>query len=112
MAPNYEVHDNIRLFDGRIRLSRGFLTDFCRRYHVQRLSFFGSVLRDDFRHDSDVDVLVEFDGSQPVGFFTIARMEQELTAALGRPVDVRTPAGLSRYFREEVLRTAQLAHGQ
>lgn len=63
---------------------------------------FGSVLRDDFRPDSDVDVLVEFEPAARVGYFEMSRMELELSELLGRRVDLRTPAELSRYFRDRV----------
>jgi len=74
----------------------------CRRYHVRRLALFGSVLRDDFGPESDVDVLVEFEqGRTPgLGFF---RLEGELAALLGRRVDLNTKASLSRHFRDRVL---------
>ena len=74
----------------------------CRRYHVRRLSLFGSVLRNDFGPQSDVDVLVEFEhGRTPgLGFF---RLEEELSALLGRRVDLNTKASLSRHFRDGVL---------
>ena len=74
----------------------------CRRYHVRRLALFGSVLRDDFSPQSDVDVLVEFEpGRTPgLGFF---RLEHELASLLGRRVDLNTKASLSRHFRDRVL---------
>jgi hypothetical protein len=74
----------------------------CRRYHVRRLALFGSVLRDDFGPESDVDVLVEFEhGRTPgLGFF---RLENELAALLGRRVDLNTRASISRHFRDRVL---------
>lgn len=78
------------------------LAALCRRFHVRRLSLFGSVLREDFGPQSDVDVLVEFDaGRTPgLGFF---RLEEELSALLNRRVDLNTRASLSRYFRDRVL---------
>jgi len=81
--------------------------EFCRRNRVRRLSFFGSVLRDDFGPASDVDVLVEFEPEATVGYFSMSRMEHELTEMLGRRVDLRTPMELSRYFRDQVLAGAQ-----
>lgn len=74
---------------------------FCRRNHIRKLSFFGSVLRTDFAPDSDVDVLVEFEpGCVPgLAFF---RMQRELSEILGRKVDLNTSEDLSRYFREKV----------
>jgi predicted nucleotidyltransferase len=79
---------------------------FCRRNRVRRLSLFGSILRDDFGSTSDVDVLVEFEPGRVPGFLGMARLELELGHLLSRKVDLRTPAELSRYFREEVLREA------
>jgi len=81
---------------------------FCRSNHIRKLSLFGSVLRDDFRPDSDIDVLVEFDAGRTPGFFDLMRMERELSQMIGgRKVDLRTPQDLSRYFRDEVVAHAQ-----
>ncbi len=84
------------------------LAAFCRKHRVSRLALFGSVLRDDFRPDSDVDVLVEFQPGARAGFLKLAEMELELGAMLGRKVDLRTPGELSRYFRDEVLANAEV----
>ncbi len=80
----------------------------CRRNHIRRLAFFGSVLRADFRPDSDIDVLVEFDPGHVPGlsFFS---MEAELGRLLGRKVDLHTPASLSHHFRDQVLSEAEAA---
>lgn len=79
--------------------------------HVRRLALFGSVLRDDFRPDSDVDVLVEFEPGHVPGLLRLAGMEHELSELFGgRRVDLRTPADLSRYFRDEVLSTARIQY--
>ncbi len=83
------------------------ITEFCRRNRIRRLSFFGSVLRDDFGPASDVDVLVEYQPGAMVGYFSMSRMEQELAEMFGRRVDLRTPKELSRYFRDQVLADAQ-----
>ncbi len=61
----------------KIKIPRQALTEFCRRYQVQKLALFGSVLRDDFRVDSDVDVLVAFQPTAQVGFITFSRMQRE-----------------------------------
>ena len=82
---------------------------FCREYHIQRLALFGSVLRDDFRPDSDVDVLVEFAPGTRTGF-RFFRMQEELSKILGRRVDLNTPGCLSPYFREAVLTEAEVIH--
>jgi predicted nucleotidyltransferase len=91
----------------RIVLPDDVVADFCRRHHIRRLALFGSVLRDDFRPESDVDVLVEFEPGHCVGFITFAGMENELSDLIGRKVDLNTPAGLSMYFREEALAEAE-----
>lgn len=87
------------------------LAAFCRRRHIRRLAFFGSVLRPDFRPDSDVDVLVEFEPAGLPGLFGMARMERELSELLGgRKIDLRTPEDLSPYFRKSVLDEAEVRH--
>lgn len=96
-----------------LELPPEFLVDFCRRYHVRRLSLFGSVLRDDFRPDSDIDVLVEFEPEHAVDFFMVFDMEEELSQALGgRRVEINTPNSLSRYFRDEVAAGAEVQYAQ
>jgi predicted nucleotidyltransferase len=79
---------------------------FCRRHGVARLSLFGSILRDDFGPESDVDVLVEFLPNASPSLFDMGRMQQELVEMLGRGVDLKTPDFLSRYFRNRVMREA------
>ncbi len=86
------------------------IADFCRRHAITRLSLFGSVLREDFSPSSDIDVLVEFLPGKAPGFIAFAGMQMELSKILGRTVDLRTPADLSGYFRDEVLREARLLH--
>ena len=87
------------------------LGEFCRQHHIRRLSLFGSVLRNDFRPDSDVDVLVEFEPGHVPGLFGISRMARELSPLLGgRTVDLRTSEDLSRYFRDEVLALAEVQY--
>ncbi|WP_017716379.1 nucleotidyltransferase family protein [Kamptonema formosum] len=93
-----------------IHIPHDRIAEFCRRNHISKLSLFGSVLRSDFRPDSDVDMLVEFEPGQKVGFFKLAGMEIELTEMLGRKVDLRTPGELSRYFRQKVLDSAQVIY--
>jgi predicted nucleotidyltransferase len=93
----------------KIEIPRQQLADFCVRHHIRRLSLFGSVLRDDFRPDSDVDVLVEFEPGHTPGLAFFA-MQDELSAILDRSVDLNTLAFLSPYFREEVLRDAEPAY--
>jgi predicted nucleotidyltransferase len=94
----------------RIDVDDDAIAEFCRRHGIKQLAFFGSVLRDDFGPESDVDVLVQFEPGVSAGFFAIARMQDELARILGRPVDLRTPNGLSRYFRDRVVREAETAY--
>ena len=91
----------------RIDIPRDTIAEFCRRNHIRRLALFGSVLRDDFRPESDVDVLVEFEPDARVGLMGLARMEIELSELLGRKVDMNTPGFLCDYFRDEVLAEAE-----
>ena len=86
------------------------IAEFCRRNHIRRLALFGSVLRDDFGPDSDVDVLVEFEPGTRVGLLRLAGMEMELGALLGRKVDLNTPGFLSDDFRDRVLAEAEVAY--
>ncbi len=80
---------------------------------IRRLALFGSVLRDDFRADSDVDVLIEFEPESRVGLLGLARMERELSGLLGgRKVDIRTVQDLSRYFRDDVIAGAEVQYAQ
>ncbi len=95
-----------------LSVSKEKLAAFCTRHHIRKLAFFGSVLRNDFQPDSDVDVLVEFEPGHTVGLLRMAGLEMELSEMLGRKADLRTPGDLSRYFREEVLRTAEVQYVQ
>ncbi len=90
----------------RLSIDRSVVADFCKRHHVRRLAFFGSVLRDDFGPHSDVDVLVEFEPGHVPGF-AFFDMQEELAGIIGRAVDLHTPGSLSRYFRDRVVREAQ-----
>ncbi len=90
----------------RIRIPARPLAELCRRHGIARLSLFGSVLREDFGPDSDVDVLIEFLPGVRCGLLGMARIERELAELIGRAVDLRTPGDLSRYFRERVVQEA------
>ncbi|MEP7292927.1 MAG: nucleotidyltransferase family protein [Chloroflexota bacterium] len=94
----------------QIAIPEQVLAEFCRRYHIGRLSLFGSVLRDDFRADSDVDVLIEFEPGKTVDFFTFSDMQDELSTILGYEVDLNTPNFLSRYFRDQVIQQARVLY--
>jgi predicted nucleotidyltransferase len=88
------------------------IAEFCRKHHIRKLSFFGSVLRADFSPESDVDVLVDFIPGKGPGFFGLSHMELELSDIIGRKVDLRTPNELSRYFRDEVLSSARTEYAE
>jgi predicted nucleotidyltransferase len=89
-----------------LTFSTDALAAICRRHAVSRLSAFGSVLRDDFRAESDIDLLVEFEAGRTPGFGFFS-LQEELTRLFGRPVDLNTRASLSPYFRDRVLYEAR-----
>jgi hypothetical protein len=94
-------------------ISRERIAAFCQENGVRRLAIFGSALRDDFRPESDVDVLVEFESDRIPGLLGVARMERELSLLFdGRRVDLRTPEDLSRYFRQRVLDEAEVQYAR
>ena len=90
----------------RIAIPTAEIEAFCRRHHIRRLALFGSVIRDDFTPDSDIDVLVEFEPGNSPGYAFFG-MQDELSDLLGRQVDLNTPQDLSKYFRDEVLAEAE-----
>lgn len=90
-----------------ISVSKEQLASLCRRYHVQRLALFGSALRDDFRSDSDIDVLVTFEPDAQIGFLALSRLRRELEALFNRPVDLVPQEGLKPLIRESVLASAE-----
>jgi uncharacterized protein len=93
-----------------LHIPKDRLAEICQSYGVARLSLFGSVLTDRFGPESDVDMVVEFLPGARIGLFEMSALEEELSQLLGRSVDLRTPAELSRYFREDVLRSAVLQY--
>jgi len=93
----------------KIRVPRKKLADFCRRNHIRKLAFFGSVLRDDFGPGSDIDILVEFERGKTPGLAFFG-MQEELGKILNHRVDLNTPGFLSKDFRDQVMREAQVAY--
>jgi predicted nucleotidyltransferase len=93
----------------KIKAPKEEIAAFCRRHHIRKLAFFGSVLRDDFTPESDVDVLVEFEPGHTPGLAFFA-MQRELSEILGRKVDLNTANDLSPYFRQEVLDEAEVLY--
>lgn len=94
----------------KISMHKDQIAAFCERNRIRKLSFFGSVLREDFTSRSDVDVLVEFDPSARVGLITLAGMENELSQLLGRKAEIHTVNGLNPLFRDAVLKQAQIQY--
>ncbi|MCK4625583.1 MAG: nucleotidyltransferase family protein [Phycisphaerae bacterium] len=95
----------------KVDADRERIAQFCREHHIRRLALFGSVLRDDFSPESDVDVLVDFEQGHVPGLFGLVRLERELSDVFGgRKIDLRTPEDISRYFRENVLAEAEVQY--
>ncbi len=96
--------------NARIDIPEDKIAEFCRRNGIQRLSLFGSVLRDDFTPESDIDVLVEFKPGQTPGLAFFGSMPDGLSEILGRRVDLNTAQCLSPYFRQKVLEEAEIIY--
>jgi predicted nucleotidyltransferase len=97
--------------NSKIKIPGEKIAEFCKKNHIRKLSLFGSVLRDDFSSDSDIDFLVEFAAGKVPGLIGLSRMERELSEILsGQKVDLRTPQDLSKYFRQEVLARAEVQY--
>jgi predicted nucleotidyltransferase len=101
-SPQLELHG--------IAISMDQLAALCRRYHVRELALFGSVLRDDFRPDSDIDVLVEFEPGAPIGLLEYVGLQNALADLIGRNVDLVEKAGLKRLIRDSVINSARLLY--
>ena len=93
-----------------LRIPSEELTNFCRRYQVRELALFGSMLGPEFDSDSDVDLLVSFEPAARITFLTLARMQRELEAIMGRPVDLVPRDGLKPIIRSQVLATARVLY--
>ena len=97
----------------QVSIPRDQIAAFCRERRIRLFAVFGSALRSDFRPESDIDVLVEFEPGHIPGLMGMARLERELSAIMGgRKVDLRTPEDLSRYFRQSVLNEAEVQYVQ
>ncbi len=94
----------------KIQIPTEQIRDLCRRNQIRQLLLFGSVLRDDFRPESDVDVLVEFEPGAQIGLFEFMRIQEELAALLQRPVDLVPKDGLKPVIRSSVLASAQVVY--
>lgn len=94
-----------------IKLDEKKIEQFCKENGIKKLSFFGSVLTNNFDNESDIDILVEFNEGAIPGFLGLARMERELSEIIGRKVDLRTKEDLSKYFRDSVVKEAEVKYG-
>ena len=90
-----------------VAIPHNAIAEFCQRHRVRRLALFGSALRDDFSPDSDIDMLVEFAEDVRIGLFALGAMQMELSALLGREVDLKTAGFLNPRFRQQVIKTAK-----
>lgn len=97
----------------QIKIDRHALIGFCRKHYIKKLAFYGSVLRDDFRSNSDIDVLVEFEAEHTPDFFTLFDMEMELSDILDkRKVDIVTYRSLNPWIADEVLRASEVQYAE
>lgn len=96
----------------RLSLPLAAIRDFCRAHAVRELAVFGSILRDDFNENSDVDVLIDLAPDARIGLIGLQCMSDELAKLIGRPVDLLTRGSLNRHIRDEVLREAQVIHAE
>jgi len=96
--------------EARISMPKERIAEFCKRNRVRRLSLFGSVLREDFGPDSDVDILVEFEPGTRMGLIRLSGLEIELGKIVGRKVDLNTPGFLSKYYRDQILTEADVQY--
>jgi hypothetical protein len=94
-----------------IPIPQAQIAEFCQRHHIRQLALFGSILRDDFTPQSDIDILVQFEPGHTPGFAFID-LQDRLSELLGRTVDLNTPQDLSRYFRDQVMAEAEVIYDQ
>jgi predicted nucleotidyltransferase len=94
-----------------IEIPKEEIADFCRRWNITEVALFGSVLREDFHPDSDIDMLVTFAPGARYSLFDLARMQEELKAMLGREVNLVEKAGLRNPFRRhEILKSLKVVY--
>jgi predicted nucleotidyltransferase len=96
--------------EAKISIPKERIAEFCRRNRVRRFSLFGSVLREDFGPESDVDILVEFEPGTRVGLIRLSGLEMELGNIVGRKIDLNTPGFLSKYYRDQILAEADVQY--
>lgn len=98
----------------KIKIDHSRIVEFCKRWNIREFALFGSVLRDDFRPDSDVDVLITCDASVEQGLFEFVKMQKELSQMLGREVDLVSRRGVessaNHLRREAILSSIEVLH--
>ncbi len=94
----------------RLPIDQETLKNLCQKYRIRRLALFGSVLKGTENLDSDIDLIVEFYQDTQPTLFDLVMMEEAFSKLMKRPVDLRTPAELSRYFRKQVLEEAEVQY--
>ena len=97
-------------FGNLFNITKEQIADFCEKNQIRKFAFYGSVLRDDFGPESDIDVLVDLEPNHTIGLMEMAGMEIELSEVMGRKVDLRTPEDLSKYFRDKVVAEAEIQY--
>lgn len=95
----------------RLHIPMDALSELCQQYYVRELSLFGSVLRDDFRDESDIDMLVEFEPDAPIGLFEHLELQEAIEQLIGRRVDLISKRGLNLTIRDEVLASSHILYG-
>ena len=98
------------MINNKVNLTKEQIKNFCEKNHIRRFAYFGSVLRDDFGPNSDIDILVDLEPDARIGLLEMAQMEIELTEMIGKQVDLRTPGDLSIYFRDKVVKEAEVQY--
>ncbi len=96
----------------QVTIPHAAIRDFCRTHAVRELAVFGSAVRDDFRSDSDIDVLIDLAPDARIGLVALQKMRDELSRIFGHPVDLLTRNGLNRHIRDQILRDAEIIHAE
>lgn len=96
----------------KIQIPKEQIVGFCRRHQIRNLSLFGSVLRNDFDKESDIDILIEFKPGKRIGLFGLTALEFELSEIIGHKVDLNTPGFISKYFRDQILAEREVQYAE
>ncbi len=94
----------------KIEIEKNVLDNYCKKNGIKKISLYGSYLKNTYNKESDVDLLVEFEDDTEYGLLDVARIERELTNMIGKKVDLRTPEELSKYFRENIIKEAEVKY--